>query len=336
MYNRLLDYVNTNNILSPNQFGFREKHSTYIALLKLIDDISEEINNKTFLLTFSSTCHAFDAINHDILIKTFNGYGIRSVALEWFKNYLTNRLQCVSINCTDASFLPTTCGVPQCSIFGPFLFILYINDIISTYNLAKFILFADDTNLIFKHNDLETLINMINTDIVKIVFWFKINKLSLNIKKANFIIFSPKRKFVPPNNLHLLIDNVPIEQVAKTKFLRIVINSKLNWNDHMTTLCTKVSKIQALFLKVRHNLNKNTVLLFCRSFIQSYLDYCNIIWATGHSNNLERLFRKQKALRAITFTKWNAHTTPHFKHLKLLTVYDINKFENFMLCIQNC
>ena len=113
----------------------------------------------------------------------------------------------------------------------------------------------------------------------------------MNFKKTNF---SPKRKLIPPNNLQLLIDNVPIEQVEKTKFLSVVINSKLNWNDHITTLCTKISKNITVIFKVRHNLNKNTVLLLYRSLIQLYLDYCNIIWATDHSNNLERLFRKQK------------------------------------------
>ena len=151
MYNRLLDYVNANNIPYPNQFGFREKHSTYMALLKLIDNISEEIDNKNFFIgVFIDLSKAFDTINHDILIKKWNSYGIRGIALEWLKNYLTNRLQYVSINCTYSSFLPITCGVPQGSILGPLPFILYINDIVSTSNLAKFILFAADTNLFFK------------------------------------------------------------------------------------------------------------------------------------------------------------------------------------------
>ena len=169
--------------------------------------------------------------------------------------------------------MPIICDVPQSSILGPLLFIQYVNDIVSTSNLAKFILFADDTNLFSKHKDLETLINIINTEIVKIVSWFKINKLSLNIKKTNFIIFSPKRKLIPPNNLQLRIDNVPIEQVDKTKFLGVVINSKLHWNDHITTLCTKISKNAGIIFKVHHNLNKNIVLLLYRSLIQPYLDY---------------------------------------------------------------
>ena len=248
MYNRLLDYVNANNILYPNQFGFREKHSTYMALLKLIDDILKEIDNNNFSIgVFIDLSKAFDTINHDILIKKLNSYGIRSIALEWLKNYLTNRLQYVSINYMDSSFLPITCSVPQGSILSPLLFILYFNDIVSTSNLAKFIIFADDTNLFFKHKDLETLINIIHTEIVKIVSWFKINKPSLNIKKTNFIIFSPKRKLIPPNNLQLLIDNVSIEQVDKTKFLGVVINSKLNWN--IKHYAQKSTKIQALFLR---------------------------------------------------------------------------------------
>ena len=137
----------------------------------------------------------------------------------------------------------------------------------------------------------------------------------MNIKKTNFIIFSPKRKLIPPNNLQLLIDNVPNEQVDKIKFLGVVINSKLNWNEHITTLCTKISKNAGIIFKVRHNLNKNTVLLIYCSLIQPYLDYCNIIWATGHSNNLERLFRKQKKLFVLLHLLNGMHIQLHFLNI---------------------
>ena len=163
----------------------------------------------------------------------------------------------------------------------------------------------------FKHKHLETLINTINAEIVKIASWFEINKLSLNIKKTNFIIFSAKRKLVPPNNLLLLIYNIPVEQVDKTKFLGVVINSKLNSNAYITTVCTKVSKNTGIF-KVRHNLNSITLLLLYRSLIQLYLDYCNIIWATGHSNNLERLLRKQTKNSSgyyICWMEWTYNST---------------------------
>ena len=133
MYNRLLDYVNANNILYPNQFCFREKHSTYMALLKLIYDISEEIDNKIFSISvFIDLSKAFDTINHEILIKKLNSYEIRGVALEWLKNYLTNRLQYVSINCTDSSF----CQLPVVSLKAPFwapLCSSYMLTILSAY-----------------------------------------------------------------------------------------------------------------------------------------------------------------------------------------------------------
>jgi hypothetical protein len=329
MYNRLLNYLQTKDILAQNQYGFRDKHSTYMALLSLVDDISEELNNKNYSIgIFIDLSKAFDTINHKLLIRKLNHYGVRGIVLDWFISYLTDRTQFVNIDGTNSTFLPVKCGVPQGSILGPLLFILYINDIIHSSELAKFIMFADDTNIFFKHKNLSILYNVINTELEKIYVWFKLNKLSLNIKKTNYILFQNGNKKINNNGLTINIDGTNIDQVGSTKFLGVVINSKLNWNNHIKIICNKISKNTGIILRTRNNLTHETLLMLYRSLIQPYIEYCNIIWAAGESTSLANLFRKQKkAIRAITFAKRNAHTGQIFKQLLIPTLYEVNKYQ---------
>jgi len=184
MYDRVQSFLNKNDILTKNQYGFREKHSTYMALLKLVDQITEKLNNKQFTIgIFIDLSKAFDTIDHKILISKLQHYGIRGIALEWFKSYLTNRHQYVNIGESNSSMQHVSCGIPQGSILGPMLFIIYINDITFASKIADLIMFADDTNLFYSHVNLDVLCNVINNDLCKISTWFKLNKLSINIKK---------------------------------------------------------------------------------------------------------------------------------------------------------
>ena len=195
MYSRLENFIQKSNILCENQFGFREKHSTYMALLNIIDQISQQLDSKTLSLgIFIDLSKAFDTLDHNILLTKLETYGVRGIALEWFRSYLNNRKQCVDINGSRSSLRTITCGVPQGSILGPLLFILYMNDIVRVSTIMKFVLFADDTNLLLHDTNLNNLIVNANIEIQKISDWLKINKLSLNIKKTHFILFHFRQK----------------------------------------------------------------------------------------------------------------------------------------------
>ena len=131
-----------------------------------------------------------DTVNHDILIRKLDQYGIRGIALDWFKNYLCNRKQFVCYNTAISMDQYISCGVPQGSVLGPLLFLISINDICNTSEIISFCLFADDTSLLYDHNDINTGIKILNTELVKITTWLSSNKLSVNLLKTNYIIFS--------------------------------------------------------------------------------------------------------------------------------------------------
>ena len=202
VYVRLMKYLTKHNILSNNQFGFRKNHSTFMAVLDLIDNLSKSIDEKEFSVgVFIDLSKAFDTVNHKILIEKLSHYGIRRIPLLWFSDYLSNRKQFIKFNDVLSDYKTVNCGVPQGSILGPLLFLIYVNDISNCSSLLKLILFADDASLFSSGKDLTELIQIVNQELSVIATWFKSNKLSLNLKKPNVLFFVPKTR----NIIKLLI-----------------------------------------------------------------------------------------------------------------------------------
>jgi len=328
MYTRLAAFVDKHQILSKNQYGFREKHSTYMALLNMVDQISDQMDQKYFSIgIFLDLSKAFDTIDHKILLRKLEIYGIRGTALQWLHCYLTNRQQCVTINNEYSKNKIITCGVPQGSILGPLLFILYINDLIQSSKILRFIMFADDTNLFYSHKDLNELSRIVNLELVKVSTWLKINKLSLNINKTHFILFHFRQKTIH-SPISIQIDNTNIVQVKNTKFLGVIINENLTWSDHIEITANKCSKNLGIIRKLSKTVPTRILTTLYSTLIHPYLNYCNIIWASQPTTLLEKLYRIQKkAIRIITHNKWNTHALPLFRNLNLLTIHDINKIQ---------
>ena len=311
------------------QYGFRTGHSTEFAALELVDRVTVEMDKmNTPINIFLDLSKAFDTLDHKILLDKLDYYGIKGVAHKLMASYIKNRKQYVEIEDSKSDTLTLTTGVPQGSILGPLLFIIYINDIAHASNLFNFIIYADDTTLsttleiVLKNKPNLNIDTTLNSELENICDWLKVNKLSLNIAKCKYMIFHMPQKKVKP--LQLLIENTIVEKAQEFNFLGLTLNEHMNWKSHINNLSNKISRNIGILNKLKHFLPLKTKLLIYNSLILSHLNFGILAW--GYQ--CERIIKLQKkAIRIISISKYNAHTEPLFKELKLLKVTDILRLQ---------
>ena len=326
MYNRLFDYINDNQLLYKHQFGFQKGKSTAMALMLLIDKITESIEKGEIVLgVFLDFSKAFDTVDHSILIDKLKIYGIIGTNNEWFKNYLSNRKQYVTYNNYKSTTKTITCGVPQGSILGPLLFLLYINDLSTVSKDIFSILFADDSNLFVSDKDVNKLTLKMNNALKEVQEWLFCNKLSLNVLKTHYMIFTSSKNMVADQQIRIC--NTAIDRAYVTKFLGVQIDSKLSWKDHIQHTCKKVSKTIPIIAKARKKLPINCLIKLYYSIVYPYFIYCNQVWGNCHKETLKPLLVLQKrVIKTISSSPYRAKSLPLYIKHKLLTLQDINTY----------
>ena len=325
VFTQLYNYFHENQLFYPSQYGFRKMHSTELAALELTDRILKDIDERNVSLAiFMDLSKAFDTLDHQILLTKLNFYGIGGLALNWFSSYLTGRKQYVEVDGVKSGLLPLSTGVPQGSILGPLLFLIYMNDIPNANEDFKHILYADDTTLFSTIQVLATTPFDVNNQLTQIYDWLAVNKLSLNIKKTKYIVFHAINKDIDGLIPELKINDIIIERVENFNFLGLIFNEHMFWKHHINTIANKLIKLSGILNKLKRFLPGYILRTLYFSMVQSRLLYGILAWGFDH----QRLVKIQKRfIRIISLSTYNAHTEPWFKHFEILKInnlFDLN------------
>ena len=254
-HSRLMAFIDSNQVLYKSQYGFRKQMSTSLAIIELLEEITNSLD-KHEAGVFIDLNKAFDTVDHSILIEKLYHYGIRGTANKWICSYLMNRFQYVTINGTNSDDMNVLCGVPQGSILGPILFILYINDMCNVSTLLKPILFADDTNLFYSGKDIDELCSAVSIELDKLSIWFQVNKLSLNTSNTNVMVFTNRSC---DDTYSVCMNGLNLSRVFVTTFLGVHMDSKLDWNYHIDIVRNKVAKNVSVMNRVKHVLTSSAM-----------------------------------------------------------------------------
>ena len=327
-YNRIINFLDKHDILSDNQYGFRKGRSTDTAIHVLVEKFYENVENDDIMIgLFIDFSRAFDTISHNLLLQKLYHYGFRGIALDWFTDYLYNRKQFVMYNNVKSNMGKIDYGVPQGSILGPLLFLLYINDICNVSNKISCILFADDTNIFATGKNLTELTNMLNTELAKINQWIQCNRLSLNIEKTNYMIMADPRNKVYHENCKITINGQNIIRVHNTKFLGVIIDESMSWKHHIEYICNKTSKCIGILLRARQVLYGHTLLMLYNALIKPHFIYCVTIWGNTYNKYFHKIHLVQKkVIRIITRSEFYAHTAPLFRAKHIMTIYSLHDY----------
>lgn len=327
---RMISFLNTNNVLSSVQFGFREHCNTDDAIFQFLEGLYSGINGGgVTAAAFCDLSKAFDCVNHHILLQKLFHYGFRGVTLTWFQSYLSDRHQKVYIGSSQSMVLENNWGVPQGSVLGPLLFLIFINDLASLPITGKFTLFADDTTILWHCADHQSLKRAILTDLQQLKSWCDSNLLVLNLSKTNILSF---RFDLGLANVH----NVLIECRPETKFLGVIIDSELSFGSHVVSLSRRVSSgcfaVRITAIELGTSLSRSVYF----ALIESRLRYGICFWGFCSQSLFNSVFILQKrALRYICGANNRDHCRPLFKREKILTLYSLFILETVTLVYKN-
>ena len=298
-----------------------------MALIEIVDNIKTAIDNNKYVCgIFLDLTKAFDTVNHQILLDKLHHYGVRGIVHNLFKSYLSNRKQFVKVNNTTSEYLPTNCGVPQGSVLGPLLFLIYVNDIANLSPLGSIRLFADDTNIFIEHENIEQLQIDAQSVLEYIYKWFGDNRLTVNTSKSNFSIFTITYK----RNNNLIPDSLASNKGTilisdSTKYLGVTIDDNLNWKKHVNNVCNSLKSLFPIFYNIRKYLSDEQIKALYYTLVYSRIKYGLVVYGSSDSIIKPIQTLQNQLLKVLTEKPYRYSTNELHNELKVIKVCDIYK-----------
>ena len=325
VHDSLMAFLTSHKLLHSTQSGFRPNHSCETALLLMINKFLEAINNSQIIgMVMVDFRKAFDLVDHILLLKKLRHYKLSAEAVNWFSSYLLNRKQKVVINNTESATENIVCGVPQGSILGPLLFLLFINDLPLYTNNVSTDLYADDTTLFQIGESQVSIERSLQLALLNLSEWCKLNGMLLNTAKTKVMIITTVQKRLHLNNnyLHLTYNDDTLKTVETEKVLGVHIDNNLTWSVHIDSIAKKISSNLWLLSKLKEYLSTEHRVQFYKTYIQPHIDYCSSIWGGTSQHNLNRIYRLQKRAVKIILNYEYDDIAVSMDTLKVLNVYE--------------
>uniref|UniRef100_A0A671W1V6 Reverse transcriptase domain-containing protein n=1 Tax=Sparus aurata TaxID=8175 RepID=A0A671W1V6_SPAAU len=291
VYEQVEEYLIRHDILYELQSGFRAAHSTDTCLIHLFDYVRQNLDQGNYVgMLLLDLQKAFDTVNHDILTSKLQCMGFSNLALKWFSSYLTDRTQVCDVEGTLSEPQSIVCGVPQGSILGPLLFLLYINDMSAVVH-CKLLLYADDSALLVPGCNVSDIENTLGAELESVNQWLIVNKLSMHLGKTESILFGTKRKLVKSNVLKVMCNGSEIVSRSNVTYLGLTLDQSLTGESIAAKILDKCAcKLKFLYRKTRF-LDCTVKKLLAMTLIQCHIDFACSAWFSGLTVKLKNKFK---------------------------------------------
>ena len=321
MHDKISKFAEENEIIPPSQYGFRKGHSTDHAITHFICKVKDFLDTGFYASAlFIDLSKAFDTVNHNLLVRKLKNYKFPPWIVSWIESYLSDRSQVVIVGPKRSREHLITCGIPQGSILGPLLYLIYTADIGNFMKDCLTISFADDTVLLFRALSVETLFKTMESALNDLIKYTRSNRLLINIKKTNYMIFSTIKKV--NTELSLTADGYLIYRVSKFKYLGVIIDELLSWKEHVNSISIKIARGAGILYRLKNFLPQKVLRTLYFTLVYPYMHYSCYVWANSFCYNLKRIqILQNRAVKSIYFN--NLNTKEVFLKSQLLTVRQI-------------